>query len=351
MKGSVLMLYLAMLAGCAGNQRQPGEIIRKVKIETVHQADSLMIRSLPGIIREAAEINLAFRVAGPIQKVYVKDGDYIKAGQLVAQIDPRDYEVQVEAARAQYDQVKAEAGRVTELHKRRSVTSNDYDKAVSGLKMVTAQLKNASDQLNDTRLLAPVSGYIQKINYRENELVDAGMPVASMIDVGHYLVEADIPAVLYVNRGSIVSVTGVQPDVSDQPFPLQLLSFSKKAGNNQLYRLLLRLNPALNPGLVPGMDMQVSIQYNTTAQPQVCVPLTALFSEDGKTYAWVYHSTGTVSKREVVAGKLTGDGRIRIIKGLQANEQVVVAGVALLHENQRVEPLETVPATNIGGLM
>jgi RND family efflux transporter MFP subunit len=198
---SVFMLFvLALLAGCAGNNNGQTEIIRKVKIEPVQQADSLQVKQYSGIIKEAAEVNLAFRVAGPIQKILVKKGDYVRAGQVVAQMDTRDYEVQLAAAQAQYEQVKAEADRVIELHNRQSIAGNDYDKAVSGLKMVEAQLKNAKDQMNDTKLTAPVSGYIQKINFLENELVDAGMPVASLIDVRHYQVEVEIPVSLYVDR-------------------------------------------------------------------------------------------------------------------------------------------------------
>jgi RND family efflux transporter MFP subunit len=270
----------------------------------------------------------------------------------VAQIDRRDYEVQMQVAQAQYDQVSAEAGRVVELHNRQSVTGNDYDKAVAGEKMVAAQLKNAQDQLNDTRLLSPVSGYIQKVNFMENELVDAGMPLATLIDVGHYQVEVDIPVSLYIERDAIVSFAGIQPAVSGEQFPLQLLSYSKKASNNQLYKLQLRLNPASQPKLAPGMDIEVNISLRSGVEPMVCVPLNALFNDGGKTFVWVYEpADGTVKKREVVTGKLTGDGRIRIVQGLQTDEKIVVAGVNQLNDNQKVEPIEPVSETNIGGLM
>jgi RND family efflux transporter MFP subunit len=350
LNGLVFLFCLALLSGCAGNNEKQNEIIRKVKIEPVRQADSLMVRNFPGLIKEANEVNLAFRVAGPIEKILVKEGDYVKAGQIIAQIDPRDYKVQLDAAQAQYDQVNAEAGRVIELHNRQSVSGNDYDKAVSGLKMVEAQLKNAKDQLNDTKLMAPVSGYIQKINFPEKELVDAGIPVASMIDVGHYQVEVEIPVSLYVNRKAIVSFSAVQPAVTKEPFPLQLLSVSKKATNNQLYKLQLGLNPASLPALAPGMDVQVTIICDNDAEPLTCVPLNALFNEDGKTWVWIYND-GSVKRREVVTGKLTGDGRVRITKGIQVNEQVVVAGVNTLNDNDRVEPVRPVSDTNIGGLL
>jgi len=349
--GLFLLLCFLMLAGCTGKNNHQSDMIRKVKVEPVKQADSLLVKNFPGIIKEANEVNLAFRVAGPIVKIFVKAGDYVKAGQPVAQLDTRDYEVQLAAAQAQYDQVKAEADRVIELHSRRSVAGNDFDKAVTGLQMVTAQLKNAQDQLSDTKLKAPATGYIQKVNFMENELVDAGMPVATMIDVGHYQVEVEIPVSLYLDRDAIVSFSAVQPDVSDIPFPLQLLSYSKKADNNQLYKLWLGLNPASQPKLAPGMDVQVSVLCDSDAAPLACVPLSALFNQEGKSYVWVCRSDSTVQKREVVTGKLTGDGRIRIASGVNVDEQVVVAGVNLLNDNEKVEPIEPVSETNVGGLL
>jgi RND family efflux transporter MFP subunit len=266
-------------------------------------------------------------------------------------MDTRDYEVQFQSAQAQYEQVKAEADRVIELHNRESVAGNDYDKAVSGLRMMEALLKNAKDQLSDTKLTAPVAGYIQKINFSENELVDAGMPVASMIDVEYFLAEVEIPVSLYVNRDAIVSFSAVQPAVSNEAFPLQLLSYSKKAGSNQLYKVQLLINRNHPSELAPGMDVQINMVSKNSAGPRTCIPMSALFNENGKTWVWVYQSDGTVKKRQVVTGELTGDGRIRIASGLQINEQVVVAGVNLLNENEKVEPLTPVSKTNVGGLL
>ncbi|MCK9452378.1 MAG: efflux RND transporter periplasmic adaptor subunit [Bacteroidales bacterium] len=351
-KNSAVLLFVFMLLwGCGGNNNGQNEIIRKVKIEPVQQADTLTVKNYSGVIKEANQVNLAFRVAGPIQKILVREGDFVKQGQLVAQMDTRDYEVQLQAAQAQHDQVEAEAGRVIELYARNSVNENDYDKAVSGLKMVAAKLKNAKDQMNDTQLHAPVSGYIQKVNFIENELIDAGMPVISMIDVGHFQVEVDIPVSLYIDREAISSFSGIQPTVSDKAFDLKLLSYSKKANNNQLYKVQLLLNPASQLQLAPGMDVQVKIELRTNGGPQTCIPLTALFNDKGKTFVWVYQSNQSVQKREVVTGRLTGDGRIRISKGLQPKEEIVVAGVNSLLDNQRVAPLETVSETNVGGLL
>ena len=349
---AILVCCLALLAGCANNKKEQSEIIRKVKIESVRQADSVVVKHYPGMIKEASEVNLAFRVAGQIQKVLVTEGTYVKEGQLVAQMDPRDYKVQLDVAQAQYEQVKAEADRVIELHSRGSVAGNDYDKAVSGLKMIEAKLANAKDQLNDTRLFAPYAGYIQKVNFLEKEMIDAGMPVASLIDVRHLQVEVEIPVSLFIKRETILSYSAILPAVSDKSIQLELLGYSKKASNNQMYKMQLQLAKASQLQLSPGMDVQVDIvQKNNVGELQACVPLSALFKEESQTYVWIYQSDGSVQKREVVTGKLTGDGRVRITSGVKINEKVVVAGVRNLSENEQVQPLAPVSKTNVGGLL
>ncbi len=328
------------------------QVTRKVKLETVQPADTVEVRTFPGKVREAAELNLAFRVAGPITSVAVREGDYVRAGQLVAQMDKRDYQIQLNAVQAKYEQVNAEAERVIELYNRQSIAVNDYDKAVYGLKMVEANLEHAKVQLSDTRLVAPVSGFIQRVNFRRNELVDAGMPVVSLLDMSRYQVDVDVPVSIYASRNDIISFTAVQSVLGDASFELNLLSINRKANQNQLYRMNLAIDNFSDTGLAPGMDVQVNILLKNNKDFLVCVPLAALFKNEGSSFVWVFDSSSqTVGSRKVLTDKLTGDGRVFVISGLQPGEQVVVAGVSLISENERVEPLGRVSETNVGGLL
>jgi len=348
----IFILTSALLAGCGNNRRNAEQIVRKVKVETVQLADTVRVKTFSGRVREAAEVNLSFRVAGPIANIAVKEGDYVSAGQLVAQMDTRDYEVQLQVAEAQYEHVKAEAERVIELHRRQSVSTSEYEKAVAGLRMVESQLKHACNQLNDTRLTAPVSGYIQKINFRPQELIDAGMPLGTLLDVSEFQVEADIPASLLLNRDDITDISGIIPIAGEETIPLRLLSISPRAGQNQLYRMLMGVDMKAQKRLAPGMDMKIHITLRQNDEPCVCVPLSALFNRDGKTCVWVYDADAQlVNLREVTTDRLMGDGRILITHGLQQGEQVVVAGVSLLTDQEKVEPMEPVSETNVGGLL
>ena len=114
-------LLAVLLASC--NQRvQNIENKPAVKIDTVLSADKQTALQFPGRVKAAQDISLAFRVSGTIQRMYVNDGAYVRKGQLLAELDPTDYQIQLDAAEAEYQRVKAEAERVMALYKENVTT-------------------------------------------------------------------------------------------------------------------------------------------------------------------------------------------------------------------------------------
>ena len=353
MKSNVIILLLVVAAvSCTNTEVEKKEVIRKVKVAAIQYDEQILKKEFSGTIKEDRENNLAFRVAGPIQAIYIKEGGYVKKGDLIAEIDPRDYQIQVDVARAQFEQVKAETDRVTEMFNRKSIADIDYEKAVSGEKLVTAQLKHAEDQLRDTKLYAPFSGYVQNINYEKGELINTGMTFATLINLGSYKIEVNIPASLFVRKNDFTSFTCQNHSTGGAELPLTLTSVTMKADNNQLYKLYFSLEPKLNKNLAPGMDVKVMIYYKNQVDESFSIPIEALFNEDGNLYVWIYNQQpSTVTKRKVETAGLAGNGKIRVTSGLNSDEVVVVAGVNVLTENQKVEVLGKVSETNVGGLL
>jgi len=353
-KFSVILAILVALifSSCAPKQNEQEAITRKVKVATPKKDSTVLTRNFSGIIQESTETNLAFRVAGPIEKINIKEGDYVKKGQLVAQIYPRDYQIQVDAAQAQYEQVKSEFERLAELKKRESVSANDYEKALAGEKMLRSKLEHAKDQLNDTKLYAPYSGYIQSVKYSEGELVDAGMPVAKLLDTDSYSIEVDLPISFFVHRENFTTFTCQQPVVSDSVFQLQLIGHKAKASNNQLFTTKFRLPNNGDTKFLPGMNVEVGISYKSKCECPLHVPLTSVFNDNGKAFVWIFDKTkSTIHKREVITDGLAGEGRVRISSGIKTTDTIIVSGVNALHEGEKVEILKSTSETNIGGLL
>ena len=151
----ILMSGLITLFGACQRSKVPREVKNvTVKTDTVEAHEGELSIVYPGKVYAASDISLSFRVAGPIIAVLPEEGAFVKKGQLLAEIDPRDYKIQLAATEAEYKQIKGEAERVMELYKRGSIAINDYEKAVYGLKQITAKYEAHKNALRDTRLLA-----------------------------------------------------------------------------------------------------------------------------------------------------------------------------------------------------
>ena len=354
MKGVVLPLFGLILLMCACGSSQSNRERGKatVKADTVRSYQGELSIIYPGKIKAASEVKLSFRVAGPIRAVPPEVGAFVKKGQLLAEIDPRDYEIQFSATEAEYNQVKEEAGRVIELYNRKSVPVNDYDKAVAGIKQITAKYNAHKNALEDTRLTAPFDGYVQKKYYDAHETVAAGYPVISMINSSYFDVEIDIPSSDYVRQDLFKSFSCTIDVFPDQVFPLELIEITRKANLNQLYRMRLRLKPVPGVDIAAGMSVNVTIEYNPNEEVLAVIPLSAMFEENGEAAVWVYNpKTRDVTKRTIHLNKLLKSGELIVSEGLLAGEIVVSAGVHSLKEGMQVELLKPTSGTNVGGLL
>ena len=347
-----LVLLPAILSACTAREPAPSDVTRKVKLERPARAPDFTERLFSGKVAEASGMNLTFRVGGPLECLPVREGDFVREGQLIARVDPRDYELQLSVAQARYEQHRSEFDRLTELKQRGSVSDNDYEKAAGGERMLAAQLQHARNQLEDTRLTAPFPGYIQSVRYREGEMADAGMPVATLLDVSAYTVEADLPLALFVRRDDFDSFWCRPPLLPDSLYPLQLTGYQVKADNSQLFRARFRLDPGADSRIAPGMPVGITVRLANGQLGALTLPLSAVFNEQGQTCVWIYDpATSTVRRREVVTGNLEAGGRIRITGGLSPEDEVVVSGVRALQAGQAVEPLQEAAETNVGGLL
>lgn len=358
MKKTMLLIAAAVVfvaAGCTPKQKTSDEA-KSVRVDTVAAYSLSQSVTFPGKILAASDMNLAFRVSGPILRMNVDVGSYVRRGQVLAQIDPRDYEVQLAATEAEYNRIKSESERVMELYEMQSVAPNDYDKAVYGLKQITAKYDAHKNALKDTRLVAPSNGYVQKRYFEAGETVSAGMPVISMINAAVPEVEINIPSTDYIRRGDFHSFVCTVDIYPGREFPLELIGITQKANMNQLYTMRLRLSGQGKDLPGPGMSTMVTIYFKdsgtASAPASVSAPLEAVFEGADGSSVWVYDSAaGTVSQRTVKVSQILTNGTAVISEGLRAGDVIVSAGVHSLAEGDRVEPLAPVSPTNVGGLL
>lgn len=347
-------IVLLALASC-NSQTKETKDFQTVKLDTVMPADEQTYLQYPGKVKAAQDISLAFRVSGTIRKIYVEDGARIRQGQLLAELDPTDYQVQLDATEAEYKQIKADAERVMALYKENGTTPSANDKAVYGLKQITAKYQHHKDQLGYTRLYAPFNGFVQKRLFEAHETVGAGMPVLSMIGGGMPEVEINLPAAEYIRREQFAGFHCTFDIYPGETYPLKLLSITPKANANQLYTVRMQLAADNRPLPSPGMNTMVTIRCNCgkDGTQQLSVPSSAILQKEGKSQVFVYTpSDNKVNSVEVAFVRPLSNGRSLIrCEQLKPGDTVVSSGVHHIEAGETVKPLPAATETNVGGLL
>lgn len=135
-------------------------------------------------------------------------------------------------------------------------------------------------------------------------------------------------------------------------FPLNMLSLTPRADNNQLYQLKLTLSPGSAVNLTPGMNLTVDIVTAGSGSKAVEVPIRSVFERDGRSFVWAFEpSDSTVHATEVVASGQCNGGKLLITSGLEVSDRIVRAGVHHLVDGEKVNVIEAASETNVGNLL
>lgn len=345
-----ISLAALVLSSCSGGHSESSYVPSVCLTRPVVLGDETT-RTYSGVVSAAHEVNLGFKTAGQLARIHVAEGDYVRRGQLLAELDDADYRLAVEALQIQYDQLQDEVERTQRLFEQRSVSANDYEKACAGLRQLGVQLQVNRNKLDYTKLYAPTDGYVQQVNFSPAEMVNAGTALIALLDVSQMEVEVDIPAGEYLQRDRFTRftcrATGIEGEV-----PMRLSGMPPKADGNQLYHLTLAFAAQPDRQLTAGMNVEVRItSTDTTLRQGVAIPLKALFLAGETPSVWVFGSDSTVHRRVVVLDNTDAQGRAVVIDGLNGDEQIVRAGVSALEEGMKVRVVAEPSQTNVGGLL
>ncbi len=346
--GILLLAALMLTTGC-GKEKATSTETRRVLTQTVTGNNAATVTTYPGRTQASEEANVAFRVAGTLLRVTVKEGDRVRRGQVIARMDDRDYRVQLTAAEAEFTQVKAEAERVMSLFADSVGTANNYDKARYGLEQITQKLQHCRDQVEDCVLRAPFDGYVQSVLRESHETVGAGMPIVSLIGDGQTEIVINIPASESLRRDQFASFSARFDVLPGEQFPLQLLSIARQANVNQLYEVRLGLQ-GRHPQITPGMSTMVQLSYQNEDAKTILIPISAIRHSDDASSVFVY-ADGKVRKTGVTLGHVHNNGTVEVLAGLKTGDQIVISGVNMLNDGEAVRPTAQPSKTNVGGLL
>jgi multidrug efflux system membrane fusion protein len=342
------LLPLAWLAGCSRVEVAP-EPVRAVKVMTVAASSMVSGYEFSGEVRARVESRLGFRVAGKITQRQAEVGQHVQAGTLLAQLDPQDYRLAAEAARAQVaaastnrDLAAGDYKRYQTLREQNFISGAELERRESTLKAAQAQLEQAQAQLSSqgnqaryTTLVADVSGIITAVEAEVGQVVTAGLPVVRIAADGPRDVVFSVPEdkVAALSAGTDVAVqqwastgrlTGRIREVAASADPV-----------TRTYPVKVSLDPGIQPPL--GATMNVAPQVLSHVGAAVIkIPTSALRQEGQGSAVWVLdRNTMTVKLQPVVVATADGNDAV-IASGLQPGMTIVSAGVHVLSAGQKV---------------
>jgi RND family efflux transporter MFP subunit len=346
-----MMVTLAAVAAVAiicngcGKKEEPAprEVIRPVKVATVAGGTDAGPISLPGKTRASRRVELAFKVSGPLVNLPVEEGQEVKQGQLIARILPRDFQINLDQAKARAIEAERQYDRYKELYVRKQVSKAEFDSYKASRDVAAAQLEDAENALKDTYLKAPFAGVVAKRYVENHEEIQAKQPIVFLQDISAIEILVDIPETLMVQiregrEPEAVAKFAVAPD---RTFPLTLKEFSTEADpQTQTYQVVMIMPRPEGINILPGMTATVegSREPSADSTGRIVIPAIAVTQDSEKNpFVWVLEEGDmTVKKTGVRMGEMTGSDGIVILDGLTGGEKIVTSGVTKLREGMKV---------------
>ncbi len=343
---------------------QEKEVIRPVKTVTLNSNGNGGIWRYYGTLQGGKRVDLSFRVSGPIRTINVDKGASVRKGQLLATLDPRDYQNNLKQARssqaqakAQFENAEANFKRYENLYKQKVVPRSTYDTyktqmdvAKSALNAAMASTATVRDSLKDTELRAPFDGVIVDRMVENFQDVMSKQTIFSLQDISMLEVVFNVPDndVIWASQATsspnnipekLVSIRARFDAIPNRVFPLQIKEVVLQANSStNTFPVTAVMPQQKDVALLPGMTATVEVEvYDSEIENSIfIVPQTALVMKTDGIFVWKCENN-IVNRVPVKSGVPRNNGSIEISsEKLKNGDKIVVAGANLLREGQKV---------------
>ncbi len=369
--GILAIIVLFEILECFRGRQKPvaePEIIRPVRTVQLRGAGRDPIRRYFGSVQGSQRVNLSFRVSGPLIELPADKGASVKTGDLLAKIDPRDFQTKLDQAqgvlaqaRATYNDAEANYKRYEELYKQKVIAAAAFDDyrtqlnvAKSAVQQAESQVTAASDALRDTELLAPFDGIIVDRMVENFQDVQAKQEIINFQNIKTLEIVFNVPDrdVLLAparkndeeenNISDVASkfmMYAVFDAIPGRTFPVTIKEFAAQADpQTRMYAVTVTMDQPSGARVLPGMAVTVAVDFSGGAEKGTfAVPETSILAEEnGDLFVWRYDD-GAVSRVPVEVLTKRRDGQLEIhSEELSGGDILVTAGVHFLKDGQKV---------------
>jgi multidrug efflux system membrane fusion protein len=296
-----------------------------------------------GVVEAVRQSTIAAQVPARIVEMHVRAGDAVKAGQVLARLDPRtaadqlaSSQAQVAAAQAQLDAARKDFDRNRRLYEKQYISQAAMEQAETQFKAAqaqaratTAQAGVATTQSSFTTLSAPYSGIVATVSAEVGDMASPGLPVMTIYDPTELRVVAQLPESfaqsLASNRPIRIALPGTTESLRYvEATRMLLLPTADPSTHTRQVRLTL---PADTKGLAPGMFARAAFPLTRAEPARITVPASSLVRRPEFSAVYVIDGNGRAQLRQVRLGREAGDN-IEVLAGLQPGDRIAADPVA-----------------------
>lgn len=348
---AILVASAALLSAC-GKQVEPVAPVRAVRTMVLTDGGASLQREFSADIRARTESRLSLRVGGKVTQRAVELGQRVKAGQLLVQVDPQDFRLGADAAKAALSAAEAQAGqasadlaRFKELRSQGFISEAELERhstaeraAQASLRQARAQAGVQLNQAGYASLTAGAAGVITAVDVEPGQVVAAGQPVLTLAQDGPrdvvFAVPEDMGPAL---RALIGKPAGIQVRRWGAT-EWAAAKVREVAGATDSLTRTLQVKADIGELQAElGQTAAVLVRTPTRIKGGIQLPLHALAQREGRSVVWVLDGQSmTVKPQPVVTGDIVGNV-VLVADGLKPGQEVVTAGVHVLNPGQKVK--------------
>ena len=294
------LFILLALCGCGRRQPAP-ETVRPVKVVTASGA-GVIDKDFAGMATPDDAVNLAFKLSGQVLDVPVSQGESVKKGALLAELDPRDIQLQVSADRSAYEEARSQLQRMQRLLEHEAVSQQEFEASRTRYAQARSAYDNSLDMLKETKLRAPFASVVERKYVDNYERVQAGQTIVRVVNPVTTQVQFTLPESALPLLASQSTRFEVEFDnYRGVKFPAVLKDYAKTSSDASGFPVSLRLTNA-DPGrypVSPGMSCTITMQSADPVPDAVSLPVSAIFApaEGGTTTRSRPYSSPSVTSR------------------------------------------------------
>ena len=295
--------------------------------------------NLPAIVEPYENLWVKAEVPGQVVDIPVSEGQLVKRGQLLVELDDRDYKSRLEQVEANYRLALLNYERISELAEKNIAAKTELDKTEAQLKALAAQLSEAKLALDRTKITAPINGRLNEIEAKIGDWMGVEKRVAQILQFEEVKVtvgvpESDVAAIIDLNEADVIIEA-----LSNRRVKGKKIFLSRQPGTMaRLYDLdLVVKNP--DGRILPGMFARVEL-VKEVFEGTLVIPLYAVISQNDENFVFV-EKDNKAEKRHVDLGISSG-WLIQVTSGLEPGDHVIVVGHRQLDNGQGVEVIQSV---------